>query len=69
MRENWSNEYTVDKTIKEREMRNSTMHLILPGGVINPDKLRRNEDALGFVRDFFSRKEARSGNLSCPTDY
>jgi protease I len=28
--------------------------LLLPGGVMNPDKLRRNEFVLQFVRDFFS---------------
>jgi protease I len=27
--------------------------LVIPGGVINPDKLRMNEDAVSFVRDFF----------------
>ncbi len=27
--------------------------LILPGGQINPDLLRVNEDAVGFVREFF----------------
>ena len=27
--------------------------LVLPGGVMNPDKLRRNEWALQFVRAFF----------------
>lgn len=27
--------------------------LILPGGVINPDKLRTNEDAIEFIRTFF----------------
>jgi protease I len=27
--------------------------LILPGGTINPDKLRLDEDAVGFVRTFF----------------
>jgi protease I len=27
--------------------------LLLPGGVMNPDKLRRNEKALEFVRSFF----------------
>ena len=30
---------------------------MLPGGVINPDKLRRNEDALIFIRDFFKQKK------------
>jgi protease I len=28
--------------------------LLLPGGVMNPDKLRRNEKALSFVRAFFA---------------
>ncbi|AXB42191.1 type 1 glutamine amidotransferase domain-containing protein [Amycolatopsis albispora] len=28
--------------------------LILPGGTINPDKLRMDEAAVGFVRDFFT---------------
>lgn len=27
--------------------------LILPGGTVNPDKLRMDEDAVRFVRDFF----------------
>jgi protease I len=28
--------------------------LVLPGGVINPDALRTDADAVGFVRDFFA---------------
>ena len=28
--------------------------LMLPGGVINPDALRTDADAVGFVRDFFA---------------
>jgi protease I len=28
--------------------------LILPGGTVNPDKLRMNQDAVRFVRDFFT---------------
>src|SRR4051794_1375226 len=27
--------------------------LLLPGGTVNPDQLRMNEDAVSFVRDFF----------------
>jgi protease I len=27
--------------------------LLLPGGTVNPDKLRIDSDAVGFVRDFF----------------
>ncbi|MNY38638.1 General stress protein 18 [compost metagenome] len=29
--------------------------LVLPGGVINPDKLRTNKSALSFVQDFFKQ--------------
>src|SRR5690606_32882521 len=28
-----------------------------PGGVINPDKLRRNDKAVQFIRDFFENKK------------
>jgi protease I len=28
--------------------------LLLPGGTVNPDKLRMDEDAVGFVRAFFN---------------
>jgi protease I len=28
--------------------------LVLPGGVVNPDTLRADADAVGFVRDFFA---------------
>ena len=28
--------------------------LLLPGGTVNPDKLRMNEDAVGFLQEFFS---------------
>ena len=28
--------------------------LLLPGGTVNPDKLRMDESAVGFVRDFFA---------------
>ncbi|WP_203295675.1 type 1 glutamine amidotransferase domain-containing protein [Luteirhabdus pelagi] len=49
---NWSNEYSVDKTIDQVSADHYNA-LVLPGGVINPDKLRRNEKALVFVRDFF----------------
>ncbi|MCW8980237.1 MAG: type 1 glutamine amidotransferase, partial [Altibacter sp.] len=51
---NWSNEYQVDKTLSDVSAEDYNA-LMLPGGVINPDKLRRNEDALTFVRDFFKQ--------------
>ena len=53
---NWSNSYDVDRTLDQ--VKAEDYHaLVLPGGVINPDQLRRNEDALVFVRDFFKMKK------------
>jgi len=49
---NWGPEYTVDKTLSEVNQKDYHA-LVLPGGVINPDKLRRNKDAVNFTRSFF----------------
>ncbi|WP_188619553.1 type 1 glutamine amidotransferase domain-containing protein [Flavobacterium suaedae] len=52
----WSKSYDVDKTLDE--VSSSQYHaLVVPGGVINPDKLRRDEKAISFVRDFFKEKK------------
>lgn len=48
----WSDDYTVDVTLDNASAQNYDA-LVLPGGVINPDKLRTNEVALEFVRAFF----------------
>jgi len=53
---NWSSEYKVDKTIDEVSAKDYNA-LLLPGGVINPDVLRRNDDALIFIRDFFKQSK------------
>ncbi|RFN58310.1 type 1 glutamine amidotransferase domain-containing protein [Marixanthomonas ophiurae] len=53
---NWSNDYNVDKTLDSVNA-NQYNALVVPGGVINPDKLRRNENALNFVKDFFAQKK------------
>ncbi len=53
---NWSNEYKVNNTLKNVKASDYNA-LVLPGGVINPDKLRRNDDALKFVKDFFDQKK------------
>ena len=41
----------VDKSLAEARV-NDYDALVLPGGVFNPDKLRTNEMALTFIRDF-----------------
>ena len=51
--ENWGEEFTVDVPL-ERASAGDYSALLLPGGVMNPDKLRRNEKALNFVREFFA---------------
>ncbi|UBZ06442.1 type 1 glutamine amidotransferase [Salegentibacter mishustinae] len=53
---NWSGEIDVDRTINEVSAKEYNA-LVLPGGVINPDQLRRNEDVLVFVRDFFKQSK------------
>jgi protease I len=53
---NWSNSYKVDKTLSEVKADDYNA-LVLPGGVINPDLLRREETVLNFVRDFFKSKK------------
>jgi len=53
---NWSNSYTVDKTL-DQVSQDDYNALVLPGGVINPDKLRRNPDAIRFIKSFFVNKK------------
>lgn len=50
--DHWSIEVDVDKTITEANA-DDYNGLLLPGGVINPDQLRVNEDAISFVKAFF----------------
>lgn len=49
----WTIEVNVDKTIAEAEPENYD-GLLIPGGVINPDALRKNDQAVAFVKAFFS---------------
>ncbi len=51
---NWGDSVDVDRTIDEAQVRVEEYDaLVLPGGVMNPDKLRMREDATTFVREFF----------------
>lgn len=50
----WGDSVDVDRTIDEAQTRVDEYDaLMLPGGVMNPDKLRMREDATTFVREFF----------------
>ncbi len=48
----WGDEFKVDIPLSSADA-NEFDALLLPGGVMNPDKLRRNKDALRFVKSFF----------------
>ncbi len=62
---NWSTNYKVDKTL-DQVAASDYNALMLPGGVINPDTLRRNEDALLFVRDFFKQEKPAAAICHAP---
>ncbi len=48
----WKGEVTVDETLPK--VNATDFHsLLLPGGVMNPDRLRTFDTAVSFVRDFF----------------
>jgi len=48
----WGDEFKVDVPLSDAKA-DEFDALVLPGGVMNPDKLRRNEWALQLVRAFF----------------
>ena len=51
---NWSEEVHIDKNLSDANP--SDYHaLMIPGGVINPDKRRTNEDAIAFIKTFFEK--------------
>lgn len=52
----WGKEYKVDKEVRNAHASGYDA-LVVPGGVLNPDKLRTNKQALNFVRDFFVQQK------------
>jgi protease I len=52
----WGKEYSVDNIIDDVKA-SEYDGLMIPGGVINPDKLRRENKVLDFVKDFFEAKK------------
>jgi protease I len=45
--------FTVDRLVRGASVDNYDA-LLLPGGTVNPDKLRMDESAVAFVREFFN---------------
>ena len=52
----WGQEFPVDVAIEQANASDYDA-LLLPGGVMNPDKLRTNKQAVQFVRTFFDQKK------------
>lgn len=50
--DNWGDKFTVDVELKQAKPDDYDA-LVLPGGVMNPDKLRVDENAISFVKSFF----------------
>jgi protease I len=52
--DHWSIELPVDKNIKDANPEDYDM-LLLPGGVLNPDKTRMNPDCVSFAQHFLEQ--------------
>jgi protease I len=52
----WGDEFPVDVSVEQANA-NDYDALLLPGGVMNPDKLRTSKPAVQFVRSFFEQKK------------
>jgi protease I len=52
----WGQEFPVDVVIEQANA-NDYDALLLPGGVMNPDKLRTSKPAVQFVRSFFEQQK------------
>jgi len=49
----WGDEFDVDLSLDEAQP-DAFDALLLPGGQMNPDRLRLNENAVGFVKEFYA---------------
>src|SRR5262249_19656801 len=52
----WGDEFSVDVPLDGAKSENFDA-LLLPGGVMNPDRLRMDEDAVKLVRSFFEQRK------------
>ena len=60
----WGKPFTVDKTVEAANPEDYD-GLLLPGGVMNPDKLRADEKAVNFVKSFFKAETQRPAAAIC----
>lgn len=61
---NWDEEMKVDKTLSDVSA-DDYDGLVLPGGVINPDKLRKDEKAINFIKGFFQENKQKPVAAIC----
>lgn len=54
--DDWTKEYDVDLQLGDAKSADFDA-LVIPGGVINPDKLRVNKEAIKFVQAFFNENK------------
>lgn len=54
--DDWTNNYDVDLQLGDAKSADFDA-LVIPGGVINPDKLRINKEAIKFVQAFFNENK------------
>lgn len=52
----WGDTFPVDQLVDDANADDYDA-LLIPGGVMNPDKLRRNEKAVALVKKFFDNKK------------
>ncbi|NCN41961.1 type 1 glutamine amidotransferase [bacterium] len=60
----WGEEFRVDMALSEASP-DDFDGLVLPGGVINPDLLRMNSQAIEFVKGFFSENSQKPVAAIC----
>lgn len=63
--DNWGQPVKVDRRLSDASVDDYDA-LVLPGGQINPDILRANDDAVTFVRDFFNTKKPLAAICHAP---
>ncbi|SJZ80125.1 type 1 glutamine amidotransferase domain-containing protein [Consotaella salsifontis] len=61
----WGKSVKVDKTLSEVRVTEYDA-LVLPGGQINPDKLRAEPKAVSFVREFYNSKKPLAAICHAP---
>ena len=64
-RDDWGEPVEVDRTIDAVQV-DEYDALVIPGGQINPDLLRADEDAVAFVKEFYASKKPLAAICHAP---